>query len=39
MGLRYITADLLQQQGKIRHDTARLADLLLREFITKHPRA
>jgi uncharacterized cofD-like protein len=39
MGVRYITADLLQQQGKIRHDTARLADLLLREFITAPPRS
>jgi uncharacterized cofD-like protein len=39
MGVRYITADLLQQQGKIRHDTARLADLLLREFITTQSRS
>ena len=38
MGLRYITADLLQQRGKIRHDTSRLADLLLREFVTPRPR-
>ena len=34
MGLPYITADLLQQRGKIRHDTNRLAALLLREFIS-----
>jgi len=33
MGLPYVTADLLQQSGKIRHDTNRLADLLLREFV------
>jgi uncharacterized cofD-like protein len=36
MGLPYITADLLQQRGKIRHDTARLANLLLREFVTQN---
>jgi 2-phospho-L-lactate transferase/gluconeogenesis factor (CofD/UPF0052 family) len=34
IGLPYITADLLQQRGKIRHDTVRLANLLLREFVT-----
>jgi len=33
MGLPYITSDLLQQRGKIRHDTGRLANLLLREFV------
>jgi 2-phospho-L-lactate transferase/gluconeogenesis factor (CofD/UPF0052 family) len=33
MGLPYLTADLLQQRGKIRHDTGRLANLLLREFV------
>ena len=33
IGLPYITADLLQQRGKIRHDTLRLANLLLREFV------
>ncbi len=38
MGLPYITSDLLQQRGKIRHDTARLANLLLREFVTQRPR-
>jgi len=37
MGLRYVTADLLHQDGVIRHDQTRLADLLLREFI-KRPR-
>jgi uncharacterized cofD-like protein len=37
MGLPYITADLLQQRGKIRHDTERLANLLLREFVTQSP--
>ena len=36
--LPYITSDLLQQRGKIRHDTSRLAKLLLREFVTQHPR-
>jgi uncharacterized cofD-like protein len=34
MGVRYVSADLLQQRGVIRHDTARLANLLLREFVT-----
>jgi 2-phospho-L-lactate transferase/gluconeogenesis factor (CofD/UPF0052 family) len=38
MGLPYITADLLQQRGKIRHDTVRLANLLLREFVTQDSR-
>ena len=38
MGLPYITSDLLQQHGKIRHDTSRLAKLLLREFVTQNPR-
>jgi hypothetical protein len=36
MGLPYITSDLLQQRGKIRHDTVRLANLLLREFVTQN---
>jgi uncharacterized cofD-like protein len=36
MGLPYLTADLLQQRGKIRHDTGRLAKLLLREYVAKH---
>jgi uncharacterized cofD-like protein len=39
VGLRYVTADLLQQRGVIRHDTARLADLLLREFVTLRARS
>jgi uncharacterized cofD-like protein len=39
MGLRYVTADLLQQHGVIRHDTARLAGLLLREFVTVRSRS
>jgi uncharacterized cofD-like protein len=38
IGLPYITADLLQQRGKIRHDTGRLAELLLREFVAQYPR-
>ena len=36
MCLPYITSDLLQQRGKIRHDTVRLANLLLREFVTQN---
>jgi uncharacterized cofD-like protein len=38
MGLRYVTADLLHQDGVIRHDQTRLADLLLREFIERPDR-
>lgn len=38
MGLRYITSDLLHQDGVIRHDQARLAGLLLREFIERPSR-
>jgi len=38
MGLRYVAADLLHQDGVIRHDYTRLANLLLREFIERHPR-
>jgi len=38
LGLRYVTADLLHQDGVIRHDQTRLAELLLREFIQRHPR-
>jgi uncharacterized cofD-like protein len=33
MGLNYVTADLLHQDGVIRHDQSRLTKLLLDEFI------
>ncbi len=35
MGLSYVTGDLLHQDGVIRHDQARLTNLLLNEFV-KH---
>jgi uncharacterized cofD-like protein len=37
MGVGYVTADLALQSGLVRHDTARLTRLLLRNFI--HGRA
>jgi uncharacterized cofD-like protein len=41
MGLRCVADNLLQEDGKVRHNGARLARLLLREFILKdaHPPA
>lgn len=33
MGLRCVSGDLLRQDGKVRHDEARLARLLLRSFV------
>lgn len=38
MGLSYVTADLLHQDGVIRHDQIRLTKLLLDEFIKRHAR-
>ena len=38
MKLRHISADLLHQDGLIRHDQARLARLLLRHFVLSRPR-
>jgi uncharacterized cofD-like protein len=35
MGLRYVTGDLLQQDGVVRHDQSRLTRLLLDKFV-KH---
>jgi uncharacterized cofD-like protein len=35
MGLNYVTADLLHQDGVIRHDQTRLANLLLKEFVQR----
>lgn len=34
MGLRYLTADLLQREGLVRHDPARLSRLLIEQFVT-----
>lgn len=36
MGTRYITGDLLQQEGVVRHDEARLTRLLLEKFVKRH---
>jgi uncharacterized cofD-like protein len=38
-GLRYIVGDLLEVHGVVRHDPAKLAKLLLAEFVKKKPRA
>jgi uncharacterized cofD-like protein len=35
MGLKHVTGDLLQQDGVVRHDQARLTRLLLDKFV-KH---
>jgi uncharacterized cofD-like protein len=35
MGLSYVTGDVLHQDGVIRHDQARLAQLLLDEFVKR----
>lgn len=35
MGLKVITGDFLQQDGKIRHDQARLAALLIDKFVRR----
>jgi uncharacterized cofD-like protein len=35
MGLRYVTGDLLHQDGVIRHDQTRLTRLLLDEFVQR----
>jgi uncharacterized cofD-like protein len=38
MGLSYVTGDLLHQDGVIRHDQARLTNLLLNEFVKRGTR-
>jgi uncharacterized cofD-like protein len=38
MGVRYVTGDLLQEQGVVRHDQARLTRLLLEKFVTRRAR-
>ncbi|HEV2615294.1 MAG TPA: gluconeogenesis factor YvcK family protein [Candidatus Acidoferrales bacterium] len=37
MGLKYVTGDLLQQDGMVRHDQKRLARLLLSHFARRKP--
>ena len=39
MGLRCVADNLLEQDGKVRHNGRRLARLLLREFISKRSRS
>lgn len=36
LGVRYVTGDLLQQEGVVRHDEARLTSLLLEKFVKRH---
>ncbi len=38
MGLRYVTADLLDENGVVRHDQGRLAKLLLHRFVKRPDR-
>jgi uncharacterized cofD-like protein len=38
MGLRYVTADLLDENGVVRHDQDRLAQLLLQRFVKRPDR-
>ncbi len=35
MGLKYVTGDFLQQEGLVRHDQERLAQVLLAEFVRR----
>jgi hypothetical protein len=37
LGLRYVSGNLLQQDGVIRHDQGRLNRLLLDEFVNRRP--
>lgn len=37
MGLRYVTGDLLQEEGLVRHHQARLTRLLLDTFVKRRP--
>jgi uncharacterized cofD-like protein len=38
MGLRYVTGDLLQEDGVVRHDQSQLTRLLLDKFVNHHTR-
>ena len=35
MGLKYVTGDIVQQEGVVRHDQLRLTRLLLDKFMTR----
>ncbi len=39
LGLRHVTANLLQQEGVVRHDELRLTRLLLDRFVKRAPRS
>jgi uncharacterized cofD-like protein len=38
LGLRYITGELLQEEGVVRHDQTRLTHLLINKFIKDRPK-
>lgn len=38
LGLRYVTADLLQEEDVVRHDQSRLTRLLINRFIRNRPK-
>jgi uncharacterized cofD-like protein len=38
LGIRYVTGDLLQQDGVVRHNQERLTNLLLESFVRRHAR-
>jgi len=38
LGLRYVTGNLLQEAGVVRHDQVRLTQLLMDKFVKQHPR-
>lgn len=38
LGVRWVFQDLLQEEGVVRHDSARLARFLVEEFISRRPR-
>ena len=38
LGLRYVTGDLLQEEGVVRHDQSRLTRLLINKFIRNRPK-
>jgi uncharacterized cofD-like protein len=38
MGVRYVTGDLLQQEGVVRHNQERLTRLLLEKFVKRRTR-
>jgi uncharacterized cofD-like protein len=38
LGLRYVTGNLLQEEGVVRHDQSRLTQLLIDKFVKQCPR-